>query len=168
MDNLYILISVIGFTTWAFFQLSFVKSSLNPDTGTRLLFPIIVPILSGIFAYIGYFVFFWHSPNEVIVSSLQRKENLFFLILSSLGLALAYFMYTLVITIDFKNAAIITVLNTLCLTIIAFVYTYENDEFIFKLNASPSQIIGATLTFLGVIIMKYGDVFFKDWFKTGP
>jgi drug/metabolite transporter (DMT)-like permease len=160
LSDLLILVSVFGFVTWAFCQILFVNTSYNSNEHSRLLFPIIVPILSGVFVYIGYVIRIKHFPNKFIISSLT-VTNLAYLIFASLGLALAYFLYTLLITMDSKNIAIIPVLNTLFLMLISFFVTYKNDEFIIKLNATWPQVIGAVITLVGVIIMKYGDVIIK-------
>ncbi len=160
LSDILILVSVFGFVTWAFCQILYVNTSYNSDESTRLLFPIIVPILSGVFVYIGYVIRIGHLPNEFIMGSL-KAANLAYLIFASLGLALAYFFYTLLITTDSKNIAIIPVLNTLFLVLIAFFVTYKNDEFTVKVTATWPQILGAILTFVGVIIMKYGDGLIK-------
>lgn len=146
---------------WAFFQKAFVENSSNTNNATRLLFPMIVPILAGVFVYIGYIIFLKHIPNQSIAKSLKIRVNLLFIILPALGLAAAYFLYTLLISADPKNIAIIPVLNMVGLAVIAFFVTYKEDKFKFELNASTPEIIGAVITFAGVIIMKYSDSFFN-------
>lgn len=161
MIDFYISLSVVGFIAWAFFQNGFIKNSANPTEQTRLIFPIVVPVLSGIFVYLGYILFFKHTPNIEIYNAIQNRSTLLYLLIASVGLALAYFTYTIVITADFKNAAIITVLNTIFLVLIAFFFTFENNKAVYKLNATMPQVVGAVTTVIGVVIMKFGDKFFK-------
>lgn len=161
MADLTILLSVFGFIMWAFFQRAFIENSLNSDNATRLLFPIVVPILAGIFVYVGYVIFLRHTPNQFIAESFRIRVNVLFLILSAVGLALAYFLYTLLVSADSKNIVIIPVLNTVGLVVVAFFVTYEKDEFNFRLSATKPQIAGALITCVGVIVMKYGDSLFK-------
>lgn len=161
LSDLLILVSVFGFVAWAVCQMLFVNTSYNSNESTRLLFPIIVPILSGVFVYIFYVIRIKHFPNEFIIASLT-VTNVAYLFFASLGLALAYFYYTLLITTDTKNIMLIPVLNTIFLTLIGFFVTYKNDEFI-KVNATWPQKIGALITVAGIIIMKYGDYLIKKW-----
>lgn len=162
MEWIFIILSVFGFTTWAFFQIGYVRSSLNPDAASRLLFPIIVPILSSFIVYFGYWVFFKHPPNEVFVQSFQNFQNWKILIFSSCGLALGYFMYTLSISFpDNNNAAIITALNVVCITIVLFFFRFENDRLISEIRVTWPQLVGGIVTIIGVLLMKYGNTLFN-------
>jgi len=162
MEWVFIILSVFGFTTWAFFQIGFVRSSFNPDTSSRLFFPIIVPILSSIIVCFGYWIYFKHAPIEVFVKSFQNTQNWKFLLFSSSGLALGYIMYTLAISFpDNNNAAIITALNVVFITFVLFFFRYENDRLISEIKVTLPQIIGGFLTIIGVLLMKYGNTFFN-------
>lgn len=161
MSDSFILLSVAGFVMWALFQRAYIERSSNISDTTRLLFPIIVPIAAGIIVYICYVIYNKQQPTSFLFESVKDWKNFGFLFLSALGLGFAYFFYTLMVGKDSKNIAIIPILNTLFLILIAFVVKYENDKFIIKLNASVPQIIGAILTTIGVVVMKYGDKLFK-------
>ena len=149
-----IFVSALGFGTWAFFQNMFVNSRVNANDSTRLLFPVVVPILAGIMVSVGYVIWLKHFPGPFLIASLKVKQNLLLLIAASVGLAVAYFLYTLLITINSKNIALIAILNTLLLTSIAFFVVYKNGHFE-RPKPTSIEIIGAVITAIGVIIMKY-------------
>jgi len=160
-DLVLILISVVGFVAWAFCQYPFLKSSVNASEDSRLIFPMIVPILSGILVCAVYVIWLRHSPHRFLWSSVQVKSNLVFLIIASVGLAIAYFFYALLAVKDPKNIAIIPILNTVFLLAIAFFVKYENNEFHRPERPKPFAVAGALVTLLGVVVMKYGDSFWK-------
>lgn len=115
-----ILVAALGFAAWAFFQNVLVNNRANANYSTRLLFPVVVPILAGLIVSVGYVLRLMHFPGPFLIASLKVKQNLLLLIGASAGLAAAYFLYTLLITINSKSIALIAILNTLLLTLVAF------------------------------------------------
>jgi hypothetical protein len=153
-----IFVAVLGFAAWAFCQNVFVNTSVNASDHTRLLFPLVVPILAGVIVSAGYVIWLKQFPWPFLIASLKVPQNLLLLIGSSVGLALAYFLYSLLIRVDSKNIVLIPIGNTLLLTVIAFFVVYKDGDFVkpklFSIR-SLIEIIGAIITVIGVIIMKY-------------
>ena len=139
MPDGFILLSVLGFVMWALFQRAYIERSSNSSDTTRLLFPILVPIAAGIIVYICYVIHTKQQPVSFLSESVKDGKNFGFLIISAIGLGLAYFFYTLMVGKDSKNIAIIPILNTLLLLLIAFAVKYENDKFIIMWNSSWPQ-----------------------------
>lgn len=155
-----IFVSALGFAAWAFCQNIFVNSRDNANDDTRLLFPVVVPILAGAMVSVWYFISLKHFPGSFLIASLKVPLNLLLLIGSSLGLAVAYFLFTRSITTDPKNIALIPILNTLFLTLIAFVVIYKDGHFE-RPKPSSIEITGAVITVVGVVMMKFGNASWK-------
>jgi len=169
MDEiLYMLLSVFGFVSWAYFQYCFAYSA-NQSLQTRLLFPIIVPFLAVVFVFIGY-VFKFNQIPWALTQPITLKNSVFILI-ASLGLALGYFFYMRAISISKDNAILIAVFNVVIVTLLFFVSRYDNGKIKWEFRASLLEKIGVGITIVGVIIMKWGVVYpqidklIKQWQK---
>ena len=100
MEWIYIISSVIGFTVWAFLQISFVKNSFNQDARNQLLFPIIVPFLASRMVCIFYWIYFKGLPNNNLLT-LQGVNWIFIFIASP-----DFVTFKKLSLADFINAAI--------------------------------------------------------------
>ena len=138
MEWIYIILSVIGFTVWAFLQISFVKNSSNQGIDrNQLLFSIIVPLLASIIVCIVYRIRFGYFPVKNLLG--LSSVNWIFIVVASVGLAVAYFAYVSAVFKDEDNAAIITAGNVIFLTSILFFICYKNDKFNFPCVCSVAN-----------------------------
>ncbi len=165
MVYLYVFLALVGFTFWSFLQNMFVRSSHNINDASRLIFSILVPFLASIFVLIFYSFHnkqsIWNSLNICKSTLVKSQFNFWILIGSALCLALPYFLYPLIMKVDFKYIALISILLTLILVLIGFFVEYREDEIVFSTRATSIEIFGAVITMIGIIIMKFGDQIFR-------
>ena len=159
MPDYLIVVAILGFSAWAFCQKIFVNRGDNANDSTQLLFPVVVPILAGVMVCACYMIWVNQSPGSSLLATLKFPQNVLLLFFSSLGLALAYFLYTPLIAMDPKNISIIQVGNTLCLMVIALII--DKDGHFVREKPNGIEIAGALITLIGVVIMKYGTAIMK-------
>jgi len=149
-EYLFILIAVVGFIVWAKLQYKFVDS--NENTNVQLLFPIVVPLLASILAGILYVFYYFVISSQDQKILINKDNNIVLLILSSIGLAVSYFLYPLILKTGFLNASILSVGIFIALTFVAFYEEKKIDWY---------KVAGLVLALLGVILMKSGSKILK-------
>ena len=148
---------VIGFAAWAFLQ----KGYIENDQSRILIFPILVPLISSLFV-LGYFHFVKNGGDTssslmILKNGLNARLEILLIILSSVGLAIGYVIYPILINKNPLYATYYLIATTIFVSALFIIFKWNNGAIIFNRLPRWYEVLGILISLFGIILMKFGN-----------